>query len=160
MAELVETLVEAGVRTLVDIRRYPGSRRNPQFNRDALETSLGEAGIRYKHAVELGGRRSNEPGEERFACIGTSAFRSYAAHMGRAEFALALEDALEARAPCFLCAETTPWRCHRWLVAELLAARGYDVVHLLRPGKSVGHESWAEAESRGGRLFLCGELVA
>jgi uncharacterized protein (DUF488 family) len=80
--ELVETLVGAGVRTLVDVRRFPGSRRNPQFNRSALEAALGEAGIVYRHAVELGGRLSGEPGEERFDCIRVAAFRSYAARMG------------------------------------------------------------------------------
>ncbi len=79
--ELVETLARAGVRTLVAVRRFPGSRRNPQFGRDALAEGLGRAGISYRHAVELGGRRSGEPGEERFACIREAAFRSYAARM-------------------------------------------------------------------------------
>jgi uncharacterized protein (DUF488 family) len=158
--ELVETLLEAGVRTLVDVRRFPGSRRHPQFNRTALADTLNAAGIAYRHAVELGGRRSGEPGEDRFACIGTPAFRSYAARMGRPEFDQALADALAEPAPCFLCAETLPWRCHRWLIAELLTARGYEVVHLLRPGDARAHRPWAEAEARDGRLFLCGELVA
>jgi uncharacterized protein (DUF488 family) len=77
--ELAETLLRAEAETLVDVRRYPGSRRNPQFNREAVADALGTAGIRYVHAVALGGRRSAEPGEERFACIRTAAFRSYAA---------------------------------------------------------------------------------
>jgi uncharacterized protein (DUF488 family) len=160
IAELVDTLVEAGVRTLVDVRRFPASRRHPQFNQSALAASLAEAGIGYEHAVELGGRRSGEPGEERFPCIATPAFRSYAARMARLEFAQALEDALARPEPCFLCAETLPWRCHRRLIAELLAARGHEVVHLLRPGESLRHEPWAEAQARDGRLYLCGELVA
>jgi uncharacterized protein (DUF488 family) len=88
--ELVETLLGSGVRTLVDVRRFPVSRRHPQFNGDALAASLAQAGVAYRHAVELGGRRSGEPGEERFACITTPAFRSYAARMGRPEFAKAL----------------------------------------------------------------------
>ena len=65
--------------TLVDVRRYPGSRRNPQFNQKELAAALAEAGIGYRHAVELGGLRSNEPGEERFACLGS--FAGYAAKM-------------------------------------------------------------------------------
>jgi uncharacterized protein (DUF488 family) len=158
-AELVETLLGAGVRTLIDVRRFPGSRRHPQFNQAALAASLAEVGISYLHAVELGGRRSGEPGEERFACISTPAFRSYAARMARAEFQQALADALGEPSPCFLCAETLPWRCHRWLIAELLTARGYDVVHLLRPRDARGHQPWPEADTRDGRLFLCGELV-
>jgi uncharacterized protein (DUF488 family) len=158
--ELVATLVEAGVRTLVDVRRFPGSRRHPQFNRGALSEAVEQAGIAYRHAIELGGRRSGEPGEERFGCVSTPAFRSYAARMGRPEFASALAEALDEPAPCFLCAETLPWRCHRWLIAELLAARGHDVFHLIRPGEARRHRPWPEAEAREGRLYLCGELVA
>jgi len=80
-------LQQAGARTLVDVRRFPGSRRNPQFNQAALATTLDEAGIAYVHAVELGGRRSGEPGEDRFTCIRVPAFRSYAARMGRPRLA-------------------------------------------------------------------------
>jgi uncharacterized protein (DUF488 family) len=159
-AELVATLLEAGVRTVVDVRRFPGSRRHPQFDQDALAEELGRAGIAYLHAVELGGRRSAVPGEERFSCVSKPAFRSYAARMGLPEFGRALADALNEPAPCFLCAETLPWRCHRWLIAELLTARGHEVSHLMRPGESRRHRPWAEAETRGGRLHLCGELVA
>src|ERR671937_2984527 len=64
--ELVETLGKARVETLVDVRRFPGSRRNPQFNQEPLRAALDEASIAYRHAVELGGRRSGEPGEEQF----------------------------------------------------------------------------------------------
>jgi uncharacterized protein (DUF488 family) len=69
--ELVEMLRAAGAETLVDVRRFPGSRRNPQFNQAALAATLGGAGIAYRHAEELGGRRANEPGEERFANRGS-----------------------------------------------------------------------------------------
>src|SRR5213080_795926 len=79
--ELVAMLAAAGVRTLVDVRRFPGSRRNPQFNQGPLQGALAEAGIGYRHAVELGGRLSDEPGEERFDCIRVPAFRAYSARM-------------------------------------------------------------------------------
>ena len=88
--------------TLVDVRRYPGSRRNPQFNQAALAAALAEAGIEYRHAVELGGLRSNEPGEERFACLG--AFAGYAARMGTPEWQDALALALDEPAPVLSCA--------------------------------------------------------
>jgi uncharacterized protein (DUF488 family) len=156
---LVEILGAAGVRTLVDVRRFPGSRRNPQFNADALRAGLVAAGIDYRHAVELGGRRANEPGEERFDCIRVAAFRSYAARMTTPEWQRALADALSAPAPCFLCAETLWTRCHRRLIAEQLHARGYEVVHLLAPGRAERHRPWDVAEASGGRLYLCGELV-
>ena len=159
-AELVECLREAGVRTLVDVRRFPGSRRNPQFNQDALRELLGAADVAYVHAEELGGRRSGEPGEEQFACIRVGAFRSYAARMGTAAWQEALARALGAPRPCFMCAETLWTRCHRRLIAELLAARGHEVVHLIRPRQREPHRMWDEAEARDGRLYLCGRLVA
>ncbi len=158
--ELIATLSEAGIRTLVDVRRFPGSRRNPQFNQATLAAFLEEQQIAYVHAVELGGRRSGEAGEERFACIRTPAFRSYAARMGTPSWQGALASALEEPAVCFLCAETLWWRCHRRLIAELLAARGHDLLHLVRPHAYEPHRPMEKAEVRGGRLYLCGELVA
>jgi uncharacterized protein (DUF488 family) len=157
---LLECLAEASVRTLVDVRRFPGSRRHPQFNRDALAASVAAAGISYRHALELGGRRSGEPGEERFGCIRTAAFRSYAARMGTPAWQEALAAAVTEPAPCFLCAETLWWRCHRRMIAELLAARGYDVVHLISAGGAQPHRPIEGAERCDGRLYLCGELVA
>jgi uncharacterized protein (DUF488 family) len=160
LEELVAVLAAASVRTLVDVRRFPGSRRNPQFNRDRLAVALEEAGVDYRHEVELGGLLRGEPGEERFACIRVPAFRSYAARMGTEAWQRALAGALEAPAPCFMCAETLWTRCHRRLIAELLHARGQEVRHLLRPGIVEPHAPWEVAEAREGRLYLCGELVA
>ena len=160
LEELVETLRAARVETLVDVRRFPSSRRNPQFDRETLAAGLAAAGVGYRHAVELGGRRSGEPGEERFGCIRVAAFRSYAARMGRPEWQAALAQALAAPTPCFMCAETLWWRCHRRLIAELLTARGYDVVHLIRPHEQARHRVYDESDIRNGRLYLCNELVA
>jgi uncharacterized protein (DUF488 family) len=158
--ELAACLHEASVETLVDVRRFPGSRRNPQFNRDALATTLAEAGIEYRHAVELGGRRSAEPGEERFACLRVAGFRSYAARMSTAGWQRALAAALAEPAPCLMCAETAWQRCHRRMISELLVARGHEVVHLIRPRERERHRLYEESDIRDGRLFLCGELVA
>lgn len=158
--QLVATLREARVETLVDVRRFPGSRRNPQFNQAALADDLERAGIAYLNAPDLGGRRSGVPGEERFACLRVSAFRSYAAWMSSREWQQAIAEALELASPCFMCAETLPWRCHRRLIADFLAARGVQVVHLLVPGSASEHRPFAEAEIRDGRLYLCGTLVA
>jgi uncharacterized protein (DUF488 family) len=158
--ELVTMLTEEGVRTLVDVRRFPGSRRNPQFNQGPLQEALKEAGISYHHAVELGGRLADEPGEERFGCIRVAAFRSYAARMATAAWQKGLAAALAEPAPCFMCAETLPWRCHRRLIAELLVARGHRVVDLLAHGRREEHRLGDGAEARDGKLYLCGELVA
>lgn len=131
-----------------------------RFNRRALALALAAAGLEYRHAVELGGRRSAEPGEERFGCVRTAAFRSYAARMTQSEWQEALAAALSEPDSCFMCAETDWRRCHRRLIADLLTARGVEVVHLLRPGEQVGHELSPQAEIRVRRLYLCGELVA
>ena len=158
--ELVSVIREAGVNTLVDVRRFPGSRHNPQFNETALRAVLEEGGIAYRHAVELGGRLRDEPGEDVFSCLRVAAFRSYAARMGTETWQAALAAALAEPAPCFMCSETLWWRCHRRLIAELLHARGEQVVHLLGPGKQQEHKLLVEAEARDGRLYLCGALVA
>jgi uncharacterized protein (DUF488 family) len=160
LEELVATLEEGQVRTLVDVRRFPGSRRNPQFNQGPLRDALAQAGIAYRHAVELGGRRSGEPGEDDFGCIRVAAFRSYAARMRTEAWQSALAAELAEPAPCFMCAETVWWRCHRRLIAELLTARGEQVVHLLGPGRRQPHRLYDESEIRAGKLYLCGSLVA
>ena len=156
--ELVACLREAEIRTLVDVRRYPASRRNPQFNQGPLAHALEAAGVAYTHAVALGGRRSGEPGEERFACL--RQFASYVARMGTDEWQHALATALGEPTPALMCAET-PWqRCHRRWISELLTARGHEVVHLIRPGEREPHQLHPETEVRHARLYVCGNLVA
>jgi uncharacterized protein (DUF488 family) len=160
LPELVATLREADVRTLVDVRRFPGSRRNPQFNQGPLRAALADAGIAYRHAVELGGRLSGERGEDDFRCVRTPAFRSYAARMRSDTWQAALEAELAQPTPCFMCAET-PWqRCHRRLIAELLTARAHEVTHLLGPGRREPHTLYDGSEIRAGKLYLCGAFVA
>jgi uncharacterized protein (DUF488 family) len=158
--ELVAMLQAAGVQTLVDVRRYPGSRRNPQFNAASVAAALEAAGIAYVHEEELGGRLHDEPGEERFPCLRVAAFRSYAARMSAPAWQSALERSLLEPAPCFMCAETPWWRCHRRLIAELLTARGHTALHLLRPGTTERHRLYDESDVRDGKLFVCGSLVA
>ena len=155
--ELVACLREASIETVVDVRRYPFSRRNPQFNQPAVSATLRLEGIEYVHAVELGGLREDEPGEEAFACLGQ--FASYAARMRTEEWRHALDEALALPSPCFMCAET-PWlRCHRRFISEYLFAHGWDVVHLIRPGEREPHRIHREAAHLAGELYLCGEPV-
>ena len=160
LEELVETLRESSVETLIDVRRFPGSRRNPQFNWGPLRTALERAGVVYRHAVELGGRLSGEPGEEAFSCLKVPAFRSYAARMGTPTWQHALTEELTQPTPSLMCADTDWRRCHRRLISELLVARGYAVTHLLGPGRQEPHRLYDESEARDGSLYLCGALVA
>lgn len=130
---LIGTLTEAGIRQLVDVRRFPASRRNPQFNRERLSAALEQVGIRYGHMPALGGRRTAAPDSPNTA-LRDPGFRGFADYMATPEFDAALSDLIEvaARAPtAIMCAEAVPWRCHRSLIADALVARGVDVRHLV-----------------------------
>ena len=132
-AELVEVLESAGVELLIDVRRFPGSRRHPHFAREALEETLPAAGIAYRWEGEaLGGRRDPVPNSPNVAWR-LEAFRGYADHLASPEFRAALrelEERAAATAQAVMCAETVWWRCHRRLIADSLVADGLDVVHL------------------------------
>jgi uncharacterized protein (DUF488 family) len=140
---LLAVLQHAGVTTLVDIRRFPGSRRHPQFGRETLFASLRAGGIRYEwQGDELGGRRSRGA-SSRHAALVDAAFGGYADHMDTPAFRDAVL-ALVARAEAgerlaVMCAETLWWRCHRSLMADALACRGVDVVHLIDVGRREPH---------------------
>lgn len=141
--ELVTTLVAAGVGRLVDVRRYPGSRRFPHFGRAALAESLPRAGITYDfRGDELGGRRHALAPTSRHPAWRDPSFRAYADYVDTPAFRRALLqlEADAARTPlAFMCAETLWWQCHRRLVADALALRGGEVIHLLGPGERRPH---------------------
>lgn len=143
--ELLAVLRDGGVGAVADVRRFPSSRRHPQFNRADLETWLGEAGIDYTWLGEtLGGRVAETVPVERShnAAWEVAAFRHYADAMTGAPFRAGIE-ALEAAATsqptAFMCAERLWWQCHRRLIADFLSVRGWPVVHLLDVGKQSPH---------------------
>lgn len=137
------------------MRRFPGSRRHPQFNAEALADALGRAGVAYRHYPGLGGRRGRRaPGSPNTAWR-VDAFNAYADHMATPEFATALDD-LAARAldtrTAVLCSEAVPWRCHRRLIADALTVRGWSVRDILGPGKVGSHALTEFARVDGLRL--------
>lgn len=146
-AEFECMLAEAGIEQLVDVRRFAGSRRNPQFSRDALPAALAVAGIRYWPLPDLGGRRKADPDSPNMAWR-VEAFRAYADHMASADY-IAARKALMAEAAasrtCIMCAEAVWWRCHRRLVSDDFLLRGWTVLHLMGPGKLAPHESNPDA---------------
>jgi uncharacterized protein (DUF488 family) len=137
IADFTALLVEAGVRTLVDVRRYPVSRRHPQFSREALRAALLASGIAYRHEVELGGHR--EPRADSPNTAWKDAFRGYADHMATAAYQEALARLATLERACVMCAEASPTDCHRQLLADALVARGLPVRHLLAPGRAQDH---------------------
>jgi uncharacterized protein (DUF488 family) len=142
-ATIVELLRRAGIERVVDVRRFPGSRRHPHVARDAMAQWLPEAGIDYRWEPDLGGRRrlpSAQVGASPDTWWQVDAFRAYAAYTRTAEFAGAMRSLLAAvdeTAPAgttVMCSETVWWRCHRRLIG--------DVAVLLhdRPVEHLGHD--------------------
>lgn len=134
MAELIGLLTEQSISVLADVRRFPGSKRQPQFAKDSLESSLRAAGIGYRHFEALGGRRSRSREDSPNTAWRSASFSAYADHMQTAEFQAALAELMVLAASsqtAILCAEVLPWRCHRQLTADALVARGCDVRHIL-----------------------------
>jgi uncharacterized protein (DUF488 family) len=141
--ELVATLRAASIARVIDVRRFPGSRRHPQFGREALARTLADAEIAYAWWGEtLGGRRRRGAGPTRHPAWRVAAFQAYAEHMDSPECRAAVLE-LEAFARrvrlALLCSETLWWRCHRRLLADALALHGFRVVHLFSPTQRAPH---------------------
>lgn len=134
--EIAALLREAGVETLVDVRRYPAGRRQPHLSRERLAVDLPDLGIGYEWWGEaLGGRRSGEASALAATGWRSRSFAAYSVYMASPEFRAAL-GALERRtadgeALALMCAETVWWRCHRRLIADALTLDGFSVAHLI-----------------------------
>jgi uncharacterized protein (DUF488 family) len=145
----------AGVDDVVDVRSYPGSRRNPQYGREAMEEWLPQAGVAYAWLRDLGGRRRPQPGSPHVA-LRNDAFRAYADHMETGDFAdgvRRLLDEHEVDRTTVMCSESVWWRCHRRLLADhLVLVRGLDVVHLMHDGRQTPHAVTDGARRDGDRV--------
>ena len=144
-AEFVALLRQVGASTLLDVRAFPSSRANPQFNGDVLAESLHGAGLRYRHLSALGGRRHRARGDAASpnGFWQHPAFRNYADYAMTPAFRAALEEllALARTQTCaIMCAEAVWWRCHRRIIADYLLVAGIPVAHILAPGKVVRAE--------------------
>ena len=142
-SELARIVRDAGVELIVDVRRFPGSRRNPHLSREALQKSLPELGIAYEWWGEtLGGRREDTAQTSRHPAWRNAAFQGYADYMDSQDFRDSLAE-LVARGDeiplAYMCAETLWWRCHRRLISDALVLAGHEVVHLLDLDKSQPH---------------------
>ncbi len=160
LEEFLRLLSAHGVEGVVDVRRYPASRRHPHFAREALAGALAAAGIAYRHEPDLGGRRAPR-GDSANVGWKDAGFRGYADHMATTAFRAALERLIEfaeARPTAILCAEAVPSRCHRQLIADALTARGVDSAAHRRPRESEAPSPVAaRASASGRRAPLSGE---
>lgn len=139
--EFVALLQAADITCVVDVRRFAGSRRNPQYSPLAMGPALDDAGIAYLPMPEFGGRRVPRADSPNGAWR-VAAFRGYADYMATDEFALArgrlMRRALEQRC-AVMCAEAVWWRCHRRLISDDFSARGWQVLHILTAGRIEPH---------------------
>jgi uncharacterized protein (DUF488 family) len=162
-APYVDLLRGAGVGHVVDIRSYPGSRRNPQYGRGVLEHWLPAAGIAYTWEPRLGGRRRADPASPHVG-LRHEAFRGYADHMGTADFAAGVDRLLELAAidsVAVMCSESVWWRCHRRLLADaLVLLRGVSVAHLFHDGRLAEHQPASEARVADGALVYDSGIAA
>ena len=162
LQELLEVLGAHHIRTLVDIRAFPMSRRLPQFNRDSLRETLPTAGIGYVWVKSLGGYRKKILEESRHVALRNDSFRNYADYMLSAEFEHAVKEliALGEEAPsAYMCAERVYFRCHRMLVSDWLVAHGHEVLHIDGKGPAKAHKLTAEARIVDGRLIYRGDRL-
>ena len=140
--DFLALLHSEGIQTLADVRRFPGSRRHPQFGRDALSDSLGKAGLSYIHFPTFGGRRTKRIDSSQNAGWRVAAFAAYADYMLSEEFARAFEElstlASQSRT-AIMCAEALPWQCHRRLIADQFIAQGWRVCDIVGPNQIREH---------------------
>lgn len=159
---LTELLVGAEVGLVVDVRRFPGSRRNPDVARDALAAWLPEHGIAYRHEERLGGRRhlpvADDHGADRWWRV--AAFRGYAAYMRTDEFRAGMDDLLAdldrvaSRRTVVMCSESLWWRCHRRMVGDaVVLLHDTPVEHLGHDGRRTEHRPSEGARIDGPALF-------
>ena len=141
LAEFLGLLDAHRIERIVDVRRYPGSRRHPHFGSEALRLSLADRGIAYRHAPELGGRRRSAA-DSRNLFWRSDSFRAYADYMDTPAFRDALARVLDEAArerTAVMCAEAVPWRCHRNLISDAVVGIGEGVEHIIDAGAPRPH---------------------
>jgi len=160
--ELISLLKANEIKVLADVRAWPGSKRYPQFNEEALAESLRVHGIRYEHFPELGGKRKTKP-DSRNTAWRNASFRGYADYMETEQFQRGIERLLDLSrsdgSTAIMCAEAVWWRCHRSLIADHLKARGVEVLHVLGANKVEPHPYTPAARIVNGELSYEAELL-
>jgi uncharacterized protein (DUF488 family) len=154
MEQLVRVLEHAGIRVLVDVRRYPGSRRHPQFNKGSLQSALADRDIEYRWRGEaLGGRRA--AADSRHAGLGSGMMQAYAQHMESDAFLQAAQEVAAlatSHRVALMCAERLPEHCHRSLIADYFTLEGLPVRHLIEIGVDALHRPHPSARRMGRRV--------
>lgn len=152
--EFLRLLNNDAIEQLIDVRRYPGSRKFPQFNTEALQVALIENKIGYSHMEALGGRRKASAASQNTVWNHPS-FRGYADYMGTSGFQEALKS-LEITASekkcAIMCSEAVWWRCHRSMISDQLKANGWTVIHIMGGNQHQEHPFTKPAKVIKGQL--------
>jgi uncharacterized protein (DUF488 family) len=157
--EFLHVLGAYGIETIADVRRFPGSRRHPQFGADALAASLRSQGVDYAWIGQLGGRRRLRDAAPSSAWRHPS-FQAYADHIASDEFAQGLDELLHLAAAsrtAIMCSELLWWRCHRAIISDVLVFSGVPVTHILSADKSSPHSYTSPARVVDGELTYAAE---
>jgi uncharacterized protein (DUF488 family) len=152
--ELLAVLAAYDIELVADVRRFPGSRRLPQYAGPELDASLAAHGIAYRWLPALGGRRRPDPDSPNVAWR-HPAFRAYADYVATEEFAEGLFELLmlaEGLRTAIMCAEVLWWRCHRRIIADVLLSLGVEVVHIRDERTAEPHRLAPPARIVRGRL--------
>ena len=147
-------LTAARIQSLADVRRFAGSRRNPQFSGETMGAALAKEGIDYLPMPDLGGRREARADSPNLAWR-NAAFRGYADYMATSSYRAAherLAELAQNRRTAVMCAEAMWWQCHRSLISDDFKAGGWEVIHLVSPGREQEHPYTAAARIVAGRL--------
>ena len=154
LPELLDALAPYGIEVVADVRRYPGSRRLPQFAEPALRAELPANGVNYVWIPALGGRRRAAPDSHNIGWR-HQAFRGYADHVRSEEFAEGLFELLMIAyglQTAIMCSEVLWWRCHRRIIADVLVSLGVSVVHIRDATHATPHRLAEPARLVGGQL--------
>jgi uncharacterized protein (DUF488 family) len=160
--EFIHLLQVHGATCVVDVRTFPRSRHNPQFNQDTLPISLQAARIAYVHRPALGGRRRAAKDSVNLGWRNT-AFRGYADYMQTPEFQKAVEELIDLAKKdriALMCAEAVPWRCHRSLIEDALLVRGVPSEDIMSETKKSPHKLTPFAKTRGTKITYPPEKVS
>lgn len=153
-------LAQHEIDAVVDIRRFPGSRKHPHFNQENLAASLKEAGVEYRWIEALGGRRRKQHGDSPNLGLHNEGFRNYADYMLTEEFQKGVAELLKVarhKRTAFMCAEGLFWQCHRRLVSDFLLANELTVQHIMPNGDLRPHTLTEGAKMDEGRVTYPGE---
>jgi uncharacterized protein (DUF488 family) len=160
--ELFTVLQAHAIKTLVDIRAFPMSRRMPHFNRENLERELPKSGINCFWLRELGGRRKRQTEESPNIALRNDSFRNYADYMLTPQFAAGIDKLLQLSQTgpvAIMCAERVYFHCHRMLVSDYVTAHGHEVLHIDNEKAAQPHKLMAEARLVDGRLLYIGDRL-